>query len=731
MITGFVQGQVLKLSAPVVAADTLDYLTAQFVFRSADWNGMEKWAHFSKGDAVYDIPLTEDKIRREDHLNLGAGEWKVYVHGNRFADGKVVERITTAEDVLRVEPTGTLDGEPFPEMPASVTEYILARLSKIEESGGYSPTVKLEPVEGGVRVTITDKDGTTSEVIRDGEPGTTPHIGENGNWWIGENDTGISALPDGGAVYVSDAGELYAAVSAGGLINLAPDADIVVSQTLDLPEDTVILGNGATIRRAAGFEEGLFDLSSGCHLENFTIEGNRSAMVNPKWDKTYEVNMKTDAQGCVIENITINNGNEGIIVSGYDNIVRGCRLYNCGGNGIRFGSAYRCIAEDCTIIGANKNASSMGNSHGCIYVCMYVKTVDIVNCYCEDGLTGLGGLDASDKEHIKVIGCTFVGCTNAIEAKHVGETSPFDIVFSNNQFIENGTFNITTSRKDTSQIEGLIISDNTFVDTPLLIEGTRAAILRGNAFRFREFTGQGVQAKRSPHIVIEGNSVDSPNNIAVAIERSSAANILGNTIRYKTNAVNVSDSIGVTISNNIMRQVANGGTGNALHFNSSPEAAMDYNRIYTYSGNGIVAVNNTRATGNYIIVADSSQIAIRVWGGYKNYLVAQNMSNGTYSIATAGSAVVQNNVTIESTAFKDVTFALTNITSDGIAKCLTDDDYVCTLTAADGYTLPDAITVTMDGTALAAGTGYAYDKATGKVAVYRVSGAVEVTGGAA
>jgi hypothetical protein len=107
------------------------------------------------------------------------------------------------------------------------------------------------------------------------------------------------------------------------------------------------------------------------------------------------------------------------------------------------------------------------------------------------------------------------------------------------------------------------------------------------------------------------------------------------------------------------------------------------------------------------------------------------MSNGTYAIATAGSAVVQNNVTIESTAFKDVTFALTNITSDGIAKCLTDDDYVCTLTAADGYTLPDAITVTMGGTALAAGTGYAYDKATGKVTVYRVSGAVTVTGDAA
>ena len=162
MITGFVQGQVLRLSAPVVAADTLDYLTAQFVFRSADWSGMEKWAHFAKGGTVYDIPLTEDKIRCEDHLNLGAGEWKVYIHGNRFADGTVVERITTAEDVLRVVPTGALNGEPFPEMPASVTEQILARLDDVEQNGGGSG--------GGVQVDETlSKAGYAADAAAVGE----------------------------------------------------------------------------------------------------------------------------------------------------------------------------------------------------------------------------------------------------------------------------------------------------------------------------------------------------------------------------------------------------------------------------------------------------------------------------------------------------------------------------------------------------------------------------------
>lgn len=681
---------------------------------------------------IVDSRVTNSKITYNPVLTNVA----VWVTNDSFTD-----------NILGVKDNKIFTHYNFPYTTLNDKTFVLSDIYSNEFSAAKGAVVTLSFGQTGGRIMLTDCNG---DLIINNTSGDYANKTISVQWagynketkknlWLinaeaTENNTGLMSPIDKKTINqiknINNFEDLKSEISAGHKnISLASDADITVSETLDLPEGAVIRGNGATIRRATGFETGLFNLSSGCRIENFTIEGNRSAMVNPKWDKTYEVNIKTDAQGCVIENITINNGNEGIVVSGYDNIVRGCKLYNCGGNGIRFDSAYRCIAEDCMIIGANKNASSMGNSHGCIYVYMDVKTVDIVNCHCEDGLTGLGGLDTSDKEHIKVIGCTFVGCTNAIEAKHVGETSPFDIVFSNNQFIENGTFNITTSRKDTSQIEGLIISDNTFIDTPLLIEGTRAAILRGNVFRFREFAGQGVQIKRSPHIVIEGNSFDSPNNIAIAIERCSAANILGNTIRYKTNAVNFSDSIGVAISNNIMRQVVNGGTGNAIHFNSSPEAAMDYNRIYTYSGNGIVVVNNTRATGNYIIVADSSQIAIRVWGGYKNYLVAQNMSNGTYSIATADSAVVQNNITIESTAFKDVTFALTNITSDGIAKCLTDDDYVCTLTAVDGYTLPDAITVTMGGTALVVDAGYTYDKSTGKVIVYRVNGALEITAG--
>lgn len=63
-----------------------------------------------------------------------------------------------------------------------VIEQILLRLDDIEQNGGgsgdrYIPEAKVERVEGGVRVTITDKDGTTSEVVQDGKSGV--HVGSD------------------------------------------------------------------------------------------------------------------------------------------------------------------------------------------------------------------------------------------------------------------------------------------------------------------------------------------------------------------------------------------------------------------------------------------------------------------------------------------------------------------------------------------------------------------------
>ena len=49
-----------------------------------------------------------------------------------------------------------------------------------------------------------------------GESGQTPYIGTNGNWWIGETDTGVAAMQADNGVYFSGPA-LYPACS--GLYN--------------------------------------------------------------------------------------------------------------------------------------------------------------------------------------------------------------------------------------------------------------------------------------------------------------------------------------------------------------------------------------------------------------------------------------------------------------------------------------------------------------------------------
>lgn len=135
MIYGDIMYQRLKLINTHAVSGTIKYLEMKFRFTTSDWDGLEKWAHFSKDDLVYDIPLTDDRIRAEDHLDLTAGLWKVYLHGNKFENGVVVKRVTTNAAVLEVYTTEKLTGEPFPAIPASETERILARLTKLEKSG--------------------------------------------------------------------------------------------------------------------------------------------------------------------------------------------------------------------------------------------------------------------------------------------------------------------------------------------------------------------------------------------------------------------------------------------------------------------------------------------------------------------------------------------------------------------------------------------------------------------
>ena len=125
MMEFYVSGQSLKMFTPVTAADSLKYLTAQFHFTDNDWDGYTRWAHFRRGETVYDIELDgEDRITEEDALNLTAGEWEIYLTGT-----KDTARLTTVVVILTVKESGLIDA-PLHVLPQSVAEQIDAKAAQ-------------------------------------------------------------------------------------------------------------------------------------------------------------------------------------------------------------------------------------------------------------------------------------------------------------------------------------------------------------------------------------------------------------------------------------------------------------------------------------------------------------------------------------------------------------------------------------------------------------------------
>lgn len=233
MMEFYVSGQSLKMFTPVIAADSLKYLTAQFHFTGDEWDGYTRWAHFRRGETVYDIELDgEDCITEEDALNLTAGEWEIYLTGTKDA-----ARLTTVVVVLTVKESGLVDA-PLHVLPQSVAEQIDAKAAQalltaqavkaaadagkfngrdgksFEIKGYYASTAALEegvpePVPGDAYCVgstapydVYIYDGVSGEWINNGTiqgakgdtgaAGTTftPHLDGNGNLsWT--NDGGL------------------------------------------------------------------------------------------------------------------------------------------------------------------------------------------------------------------------------------------------------------------------------------------------------------------------------------------------------------------------------------------------------------------------------------------------------------------------------------------------------------------------------------------------------------
>ena len=184
-----VSGHFLDLLTPTRGVEDNLYInTAEFDFRSPEWEGAEKWAHFSSPDyengMVFDFNLIDDKIAGERGLNLTAGMWEVYVHGEVIENEEVFRRLVTTTQTIYIETSNVVNGEPLGSLPISVAEQIDAKATAALNARITAATADIDDTIGtpSVEVDISGEDRTKSlDFHFHGLKGETGEKGDTGD----------------------------------------------------------------------------------------------------------------------------------------------------------------------------------------------------------------------------------------------------------------------------------------------------------------------------------------------------------------------------------------------------------------------------------------------------------------------------------------------------------------------------------------------------------------------
>ena len=519
----------------------------------------------------------------------------------------------------------------------------------------------------------------------------------------------------GGAV--STVAELeFAIVSGSTAITLRRGAVIEVAREYLLPENVTIVGNGATIKRANGYEGIILSMRQGCKIVDLIIDGNRENMSNPTWDKTIEISTRDN---CVVENVRIVNGNEAIIVYGDDVIVKGCKITNCGGNGIHFSGASRPHVENCVVIGANLR-NGMGHEDGCIIWSNECNGAVCIGNYCEGGKTGFGAIDMDSNSELKIIGNTVKNCTNAVHGEFQ-VSCPRDIIIAGNFFYDSGRLVLAKVNNQLASKGRVIVSNNQFISTSVDVRTLSNVIVANNIVH----KGR-ISLYYSANSRINNNIVQNPlDDIGIYIDRCINAIVSENTAKAKVYAFYTSASPNLQVCNNNFKQ-SYGATNRVMQFAGGTSGAYIF-------GNRIAAFYDAFSLGSYgtlvnniIDCATSAINAIVIYGGVTNALATGNRTNGVITNNAGDAAgVIENNLPLDSSAFITITTELTNLTSDAPPMDTVGDELIVTLTPSDGYKLPESVSVTIADVKADLGA-YAYNAATGVVTIHATKGDVNI-----
>ena len=149
-------------------SDNLNTTSCIFNFRTPDWEGASKWAHFINYDInngqPYDFALINDRIPPEQGLNLPSGVWDVYVHGEVLVGNQVIGRITTNPVAIVIDVPNDTDGDPLAPIGPTVAEQIDGKATAAWNAKITSATAEIDNAVGipSVTVNITGADGNKS-----------------------------------------------------------------------------------------------------------------------------------------------------------------------------------------------------------------------------------------------------------------------------------------------------------------------------------------------------------------------------------------------------------------------------------------------------------------------------------------------------------------------------------------------------------------------------------------
>ena len=489
---------------------------------------------------------------------------------------------------------------------------------------------------------IQGEAGPQGPAGNNGENGLTPFIGDNGNWWIGTEDTGVKAAY-GYYFQGNTVEELNLVLKKNyNVVFLDPNLELNVNETIYIQKNQKLIGNGALLCRSDSFFGKMVYCFEGVSVTNLLIDGGN--VIDGTWDTTIELSTLSN---CYIANCSFNNCNETIVVYGQNVVVETCTINYSNGNGIHLSACTKSIIRNNMITNTNLSDSYTNGTSG-IYICDDVYDCVIDGNVIDGCINGIGKLNTINNQRIQIINNSISNCSeygiSGIYHSEQDDWSSKDIIISNNILTDCSCVRFKNNYDPSIQSDmRLVFSNNILINTKLDLESNRNAIVTDN-----HFVQCGIELNYADGCLISQNSVTGF-SYGILGQRSRNIMATNNTIKATTYGICFStDSSNNTVSHNqIWIYDTDIQYGYGIY--GGPCTNILSNIVHMNYGVGIIAYNYQIIELNKVIFSYDDGVAIKVYGGTTNLFVLNNITNekGCFELSSGINCIYDNNVVWE------------------------------------------------------------------------------------